>query len=214
MKKTTLRFSSSLTSVAVLASLAVASVAQASGLDRFLKVAPGVYRGGQPGARSGHDHLLDPNYAELVKSDYDFLKALGIKTVINLRNPLPGGDLNLIAAEKRETEARGIRFLNLVIPTIADVPRGVSPIPSDSQVVQVLNAIADPANQPVYVHCLFGKDRTGLALGLYRVYLQDWKPMDAYIEMRRIGFTPLELGLEAFFWSRGSRYVDLAPKLD
>lgn len=43
-------------------------------------------------------------------------------------------------------------------------------------------------NEPTFVHCLHGKDRTGLACALYRIRVQGWEPMDALNEAMNYGF--------------------------
>jgi hypothetical protein len=48
----------------------------------------------------------------------------------------------------------------------------------------ILATIADPANQPIYVHCYFGDDRTGMVIALYRVVYEDWAPIDAFHEWK------------------------------
>jgi hypothetical protein len=50
-----------------------------------------------------------------------------------------------------------------------------------------------------YVHCEHGQDRTGLAIGAYRVWEQCWEKDAAYQEMLDHGYHPLLLGLTAFW---------------
>ena len=50
-----------------------------------------------------------------------------------------------------------------------------------------LDALTDPARQPVYVHCQRGADRTGFMVGVYRVEKEGWSAKRAYSEARDIG---------------------------
>jgi tyrosine-protein phosphatase SIW14 len=58
--------------------------------------------------------------------------------------------------------------------------------PDDGEVNQILADIS--ANQPVFVHCQHGQDRTGLIIALYRVFYEGWAAKDAYKEMIDMGF--------------------------
>lgn len=43
-------------------------------------------------------------------------------------------------------------------------------------------------NGPTFVHCMEGKDRTGLAVALYRCEHDGWSPSDAIKEAKKLGF--------------------------
>ena len=43
-------------------------------------------------------------------------------------------------------------------------------------------------NLPVFVHCQIGRDRTGCAIGAYRIAKQGWTAEQAIQEMERYGF--------------------------
>ena len=51
----------------------------------------------------------------------------------------------------------------------------------------VVNLLLD--NAPTFVHCRYGKDRTGLVIGMFRVLGEDWKPSEAYQEALSLDFT-------------------------
>lgn len=48
----------------------------------------------------------------------------------------------------------------------------------------ILATIDDPANHPIYVHCYYGDDRTGMIIALYRVVYENWAPVDAFHEWK------------------------------
>jgi tyrosine-protein phosphatase SIW14 len=60
--------------------------------------------------------------------------------------------------------------------------------PEEKEVVQFLKLVGDPGNQPVFVHCAYGSDRTGLMIAMYRIVLQGWRNDDAYEEMVNGGY--------------------------
>ncbi len=122
-------------------------------------VAPGIWRGAAPGE------------AGLAR-----LKAMGVKTVIDLRiSP------KLVRREGTEARALGLHWINL--------PMGADP-PTPTQVSTLLSALDRAPGEPVFVHCQHGADRTGCMVGIYRVTRQGWSFPRAYAEMRRDGFDP------------------------
>jgi protein tyrosine/serine phosphatase len=76
----------------------------------------------------------------------------------------------------------------------------LSPKVSSKKLENILNTLVDPELRPVYVHCLFGNERTGFVVGLYRTYVQKWSSQETYREMKRDRFKPyLVPGLYRFF---------------
>lgn len=95
------------------------------------------------------------------------LHELGIKTIINFRNS--SKDLQLI-------KNYPFKFKYFWLPMKAAQP--------DRQILKkFLDIVSNPENQPVFVHCLHGADRTGLAVALYRIKIEAWNPEDAINEM-------------------------------
>ncbi|MEQ1878762.1 MAG: tyrosine-protein phosphatase [Bdellovibrionia bacterium] len=106
------------------------------------------------------------------RAEYDFLKSNGIKTIINLRND---GEY-----EKSIAQQYGFGFKWF--------PMSAYQAPSQQMVEAALTAMNDPALQPVFVHCLHGKDRTGMMIAIHRVVYQRWPQRAAYNEMISFGF--------------------------
>jgi protein tyrosine/serine phosphatase len=48
--------------------------------------------------------------------------------------------------------------------------------------------VNDPANQPVYLHCVGGKHRTGVMTAIYRMVQENWLPGRAFEEMKNYKF--------------------------
>ena len=143
----------------LLAALALPAVAATPDLPNFHPVAPAIWRGAAP---------TDAGLRQL--------KAMGIKTIIDLR----------IAPEtvKKESiyaRSLGFRWINL--------PMGSDP-PTPKEVSTLLAALKQAPQSPVYVHCQHGADRTGCMIGIYRVTQQGWTYPRAFAEMRSDGFNP------------------------
>ena len=126
-------------------------------IPNFHVVEEGVLlRGGQPTA-GGLQALRDEH---------------GVRTIINLND-------RTIEAEREEAEKLGIEYVAL--PMNVYLIRG-------SQLVQFLSAVRAAraqGNTPIYVHCLRGQDRTGTAVGVYRIVENGWSVDQAAAELDR-----------------------------
>jgi protein tyrosine/serine phosphatase len=119
---------------------------------------------------------LDPGVyrgGQPTSADLVTLRNQGFRTVVNLRSH---------HSERREVEALGMKAVE--IPMRADL---VCTPPSQAQVFQFLDTVLDPANQPVFVHCAHGCDRTGVMAAVYRMEVDGWSPREALEEMRAFG---------------------------
>jgi len=102
--------------------------------------------------------------------DFKALSALGIKMMIDLAAE---GD----AAEEANARAAGIKFVR--------IPMTTHQVPSPQVVQQFLSLVNDPADQPVYVHCMGGRHRTGVMTAIYRMSMEQWNWMRAFDEMKQ-----------------------------
>lgn len=131
---------------------------------RFAAVVPGhLYRSGG----------VSPAQLAALHTDY------GIDRVICLLNPADADT----QAEHAAAEQLGLVWENLNL-------RGDgSSTPADR--VRLRALLSDPNAPPTLVHCAAGTNRTGLAIGLYRIYQQGWTYDQVLTEMRRFGFEDL-----------------------
>ncbi len=126
---------------------------QAVGLPNLHKVSPGLYRGAQP-----------------TPAGFMELKNLGVRTVINLREP---------AADRAGLQGTGLAY-----ECIPMTPFN----PKDGDVVRFLQVVAQADGASVFVHCKRGADRTGLMCAIYRMAVQGWSKEQALAEMTQGGF--------------------------
>jgi protein tyrosine phosphatase (PTP) superfamily phosphohydrolase (DUF442 family) len=117
--------------------------------DRF-------YRGAQPG-----------------KKDYKDLAALGIKTIIDLREDPESYEQPLV-------ESLGMKYVN--------IPMLGKKYPTPEATEAFLKTINDPATGKFFVHCAGGRHRTGAMGAVYRVQFYDWGFDEVYKEMKQYDF--------------------------
>ena len=141
------------------------------GLSNVGRIAPRVLRGAQPG-----------------KEGYATLKALGVRTVIDMRTT---------ESEKVQVEAAGMRAVAVPIEMTRE---GLK-----EKVDRVVALMADPANQPVYVHCRHGQDRTGIVVAAYRMKQQGWSLADSESEMQAFGFNDVWVNFKRFIRQYGAQ---------
>jgi protein tyrosine phosphatase (PTP) superfamily phosphohydrolase (DUF442 family) len=106
--------------------------------------------------------------------DYADLAALGVKTVINLTSDDAATD------EKVMTENAGLTYFQ--------IPMTTHVVPTAAQLTEFLKIVNDPANQPVYVHCVGGRHRTGVMTAAYRITHDSWTADQAFKEMKQYKF--------------------------
>jgi protein tyrosine phosphatase (PTP) superfamily phosphohydrolase (DUF442 family) len=151
------------------------------GIDivRFSKVDDHFYRGGLPS-----------------KADLVALKKLGIKTDIDLMGEVPVFDSAMVLREKMWAKSAGVNFVQVKVPT-GTVPFGKKITPAVAE--QFLKVALDPANQPVFIHCLHGRDRTGTMSAVYRMTANGFTNDQAWAEMKSFGFDEKEYPTLAAF---------------
>ena len=98
------------------------------------------------------------------------LREMGIRTIINLR---------WFHSDRDEIGDTQLRYHHITFNPLH---------PEDKEVVRFLKIVANRSNQPVFVHCTYGSDRTGMMCALYRVAVQGWTKERAIAEWANGGF--------------------------
>jgi protein tyrosine phosphatase (PTP) superfamily phosphohydrolase (DUF442 family) len=123
------------------------------GISNFYQVTTNLYRGAQPTAEGMKE-----------------LKAMGIRTVINLR---------AFHSDKDKVESAGMKSVRFETkPWHAE----------EEDVIGFLKVVSDTNNLPAFVHCQRGADRTGMMCAMYRVAVCGWTKQEAIAEMKNGGF--------------------------
>jgi len=141
-------------------------------ISNFHEVIPGVYRGGRPD-----------------KAGLEYLQGLGVKTDLDLEN---------IEDVVNEEVQDGTK---LQIDVVAEE---MSPYttPDDAQVARIQALLNDTNRRPIFVHCHYGEDRTGVMVGLFRVVSENWTQQNAYQEMLDLGFHTSLRALKNYFFAK------------
>jgi protein tyrosine/serine phosphatase len=105
--------------------------------------------------------------------DFAALAAAGMKTVIDLAEE---GD----RGEEANVKQAGMQFVR--------IPMTTHESPGPETIAEFLSLVNDPANQPVYVHCIGGRHRTGVMTAIYRMTAEAWTPIQAFKEMKQYKF--------------------------
>jgi tyrosine-protein phosphatase SIW14 len=132
------------------------------GVHNAGKVTAHLYRGAQPSL-----------------NDLTELKKLGVTVIIDLRAEAP----HTAQEEQSLAESAGIRFFH--------IPIGGFSTPTNSALIQYLRIFRDSPDQTIFVHCEFGRDRTGVMIAAYRIAFQKWSSDHALAEMNSFGFNRL-----------------------
>lgn len=130
-------------------------------LPNFHTVHPFLYRGGEPS-----------------KKGLQQLKEKGVKTLIDLR-----ASSAITRSEEATAHELGMKYINLPMSSKA---------PTEAQLATYFEAVRQgrDKNEPVFLHCAHGSDRTGCLVGIWRVTEDGYSYPQAYAEMRKYWFGP------------------------
>lgn len=148
--------------------VSIAAEAPAPHVRNFSKVNDHLYRGGEPSLVGLQE-----------------LGAMGVKLVIDLREP--GGSTEF---EKQEAEKLKMKYVNVPLPPLS--------APTKEELGQVLSLLLHDDSQTIFVHCRRGKDRTGTVVACYRIQHDRWKNEQALREARQHGMSMVERGMESY----------------
>jgi tyrosine-protein phosphatase SIW14 len=132
--------------------------APAAEIENFGCVSVKIYRGAQPS---------EAGIKELARR--------GVRTIVDLRDADEKA-----RTEKKWAEAEGIKFYN--------IPFSNWLAPGDKKVEDVLKIINAGENQPVFIHCKRGADRTGTVVAAYRISRERWNANEAKAEAKKYHF--------------------------
>ena len=108
------------------------------------------------------------------------LRKVGIRTVVSLR---------VFNSNRNRLSEMGFRQFHTSCKNLH---------PEDEDVIEFLQIVTDPVNQPVFVHCRDGTDRTGMMVAVYRMVVEDWSRDEALAEMQAFGFNKIWDPLEDY----------------
>jgi len=120
---------------------------------------------------------VDDNFyrgGQPVGKDYAALAAAGVKTIISLTSDDAQPD------ERAQAEAAGMKFVQ--------IPMTTHQVPTAAQIAEFLGIVNNKSAQPVYVHCVGGRHRTGVMTAVYRITNENWSAAQAFAEMKQFKF--------------------------
>lgn len=129
-------------------------------IENFARVNDTYYRGAQP-----------------VGDDYAELKALGIKTIINLTS-----DEDDSFDERAAVEGHGMKYVH--------IPMSTRRPPTEQELDTFFSIVNSSESQPVYVHCVGGRHRTGVMTAVYRMTRDGLSGEQAFREMKQFKYGP------------------------
>ena len=127
-------------------------------LPNFSQINANFYRGAQP---------TENGIKELAK--------MGVKTIVDLR-----GEDKLSEKEAVWAKNAGIKFISVSLRNWFK--------PKTADIEQIIKDIDAPENQPVFVHCKRGADRTGTVVAVYRISHDDYTAKQAIDEAKKFDF--------------------------
>jgi len=122
----------------------------------------------------------------------DFVKEHHIKSIIDLRFPGTGDDLNnpeipveLIAEKEAAAKIKGLNYFNI----------GSDQVPKPENLDAFFKVMDNKANYPVLIHCFHGVGRAEMYSAIYRIEYENWDRDEARKETRFLTkFSSFDLG--------------------
>src|SRR5687767_15072994 len=85
-----------------------------------------------------------------------------------------------VTRDRLLVERSGMKYMRM--------PMTTRQAPTPAMIDAFLHLVTDPANQPVYVHCVGGRHRTGVMTAVYRMSQDGWTAAQAFKEMKQFKF--------------------------
>jgi protein tyrosine/serine phosphatase len=144
----------------------IQSVSESS-ITNFHDFGDGLYRSGR----------LTPENIQLLSTKY------GVKTIISLETYIFGNEVK--EKEMKMAKKLSIKFINVPTYSIGELDK--------KKLAKVLDYLKNE-QKPILLHCLQGSDRTGIAVGTYRMLVNGWTYKDTIAEMDKYGIKSIYNG--------------------
>lgn len=135
-----------------------AKIIQVSGVMNAASISANLYRGAQP-----------------TPEGFAGLRKLGIDIVVDFRD-----EPAEIKFEKKSVESQGMKF--------ASVPWKADALPSHDELVTFFKLLRNNPDKKIFIHCEYGKDRTGVMAAIYRIAVDHWSADQSVSEMREFHY--------------------------
>lgn len=155
--------------------------------------------------------FVDENLCRGGQPDAKGIKALkdaGVTTIVSLC-----GGSNLVSlfrtgagatCETAEAAAERLAARELGLNYVT-IPMDVFGEPGADVIEQFIDVMQNPDMKPAFIHCMHGRDRTGLMLSVYRVMFDGWTAERAYKEALECGFDADRTNLSSALFSFAKR---------
>lgn len=122
----------------------------------------------------------------------DYVKEYNIKSIVDLRFPGTGDDVNnpeipaeLTAEKEAIAQLEGVNYFN----------NGSDQIPTQKNLDYFFEIMDNPDNYPVLLHCYHGVGRAEMYSAIYRIEYENWDKNDARLATRFfVKFSSFDIG--------------------
>lgn len=133
------------------------------------------------------------------KKNFSTLSASGVKVILNLKT-ISKKELEIL---KNEAEKCGIEYVNIPL----------NPFSIKKSIPALLGVINQSSKEkPLFVHCTFGRDRTGFVTALCRTVKEKLPLKEALVDMHQNGFRRVFFHMENVLKKLFKESSDLCAK--
>lgn len=148
----------------------------------------GLYAGAHPGLQGGITNVAShlSGRKQALADRVAFLRQKGVKTILSLQTAeeevLWDGQVDFSAfvqfesPEHKAADDAGLKFIRKAWAAWGD-----KDVAYANDLIAILK---DESLRPLYIHCEYGMDRTGVAIGWDRVFVEGWSAKEAFHEWR------------------------------